>query len=331
MKRTNSLWVHALMRRSRQWQRAAVKRLPPPQLPGKWMASHFTWAEAPAALPRRLSYWLYVPQRAEGPLPLIVMLHGCEQTAPQFAQGTRMNALAEREGFAVLYPQQSASAHPRRCWLWYDKATQQGGGEVPALAGLVREVMRRYPVDPARVYIGGLSAGAAMAHIVALNHPELFAGIGLHSGPLFGVAQGSIGALSVMRHGGEHRMFEAVEEVLARRPGFPPLPAILIQGTGDTVVAPVNQQQLARQLLRLNRLPDSARTAVRRKDASQRTLGYQLHDVYAGRKLMVRVASVDQLPHAWSGGDARLAFNHAAGPNASRMMVDFFKRHRRVH
>lgn len=298
---------------------------------GKWLASHYAGV-GPKAGVRRLSYWLYVPDSAaaDALMPLVVMLHGCDQTATLFAQGTRMNQLAEARGIAVLYPQQSVSSHPHRCWKWYDRATQQGGGDVPFIVGMIEQVAARYPIDRSRMYIAGISAGAGMAHIVALNHPELFAGVGLHSGPLFGAGHSTIGAIGVMQHGAGHRVDGAVAEVMARHPEFPPLPTLLIQGEDDEVVRPVNQAQLARQAMLLNRLPAESAVDVISKTGSRRTHPYELRDVYRGRKLMLRVARIGRLKHAWSGGDERLSFNAAAGPDASRMMLDFFGRHRRL-
>ncbi|UMR30685.1 PHB depolymerase family esterase [Massilia sp. MB5] len=169
-----------------------------------------------------------------------------------------------------------------------------------------------------------------MANILALNHPELFAAVGLHSGPVFGGGHSRIGALGVMQHGAGPRGELAIREILARRAVFPLMPAILIQGEGDKVVRPVNQQQLVQQSLLLNGLP--AHTPVRttlKTGRGSRHNAHRIQDFYVGRKLLLRVASVDALDHAWSGGDASLAFNAAAGPDASKMMLDFFGRHRR--
>jgi poly(hydroxyalkanoate) depolymerase family esterase len=311
----------------------AAAPAPEPAAPatGKWLASYLSGISDRGTL-RRMSYWLYLPDRppAEAGLPLIVMLHGCDQSATLFAQGTRMNQLAETAGYAVLYPQQAVSTHPHRCWKWYDRATQQGGGDVPLIVGVINKVMANYPIDRSRVYICGLSAGAGMANIVALNHPELFAGLGLHSGPSFGAAHGTIGALAVMRHGAGGRVDGAIAEVLDKRPGFPPLPTILIQGEGDQVVRPINQTQLARQAMLVNQLPADSPEQVVVKSGSKRGHSYQLRDVYRGRKVMLRVARIAELKHAWSGGDERISFHAGPGPNASKMMLDFFSRHRRT-
>ena len=141
-------------------------------LPGAWSRSYFASPPAPA---RRMQYWLYLPAGAGGkpgasaqfdaPLPLVVMLHGCQQTVAEFATATRMNALAERKGFAVLYPQQSAAGDAHRCWHWYKRATQQGQGDVALIAALIAQVRRQHGLDASRTYVAGLSAGAGLANI----------------------------------------------------------------------------------------------------------------------------------------------------------------------
>ncbi|PHV08896.1 PHB depolymerase esterase [Janthinobacterium sp. BJB412] len=281
-----------------------------------------------------MSYWLYLPHEAPAAesagMPLLVMLHGCQQTATQFAQGTRMNALADKAGYAVVYPQQLLSSQAQRCWKWYDKSTQEGGGDVRMIVGIIDKVAQQYPIDRRRIYICGISAGAAMAYIVALNHPELIAAAGLHSAPAFGAGHNVIGALGVMQHGAGLRVERAIHEVLLREPRFPVLPAILIQGMGDQVVRPINQSQLTRQSLMLNRMQVGADYKVTHKAGRGNSHNRQdIHDFYVGRKLILRVAQVARLEHAWSGGDPSLAFNAKAGPDASKMMLDFFGRHRR--
>jgi poly(hydroxyalkanoate) depolymerase family esterase len=349
VKKTANPWLRTLVRAGKQQQRTVTRALtsllvakpapkpkakpkpkprpPPKSLPaaGKWLASTFASLSGGG----RMRYWLYLPDAAPAPCPLVVMLHGCDQSATLFAQGTRMNHAAQQRGVAVLYPQQSVRAHPHRCWKWYDRATQQGGGDVGLIVGIVRKVLGQYPVDPARIYIAGISAGAGMANIVALNHPELFAAVGMHSGPMFGAGHSPVGALGVMKHGASHRVDSAIDEVLARHPGFPPMPTILIQGGADEVVRPVNQAHLTRQAMQWNRLHADTPVAVASRPGTSRTRAHRLHDLYAGRKLMLRVAQIAELKHAWSGGDERLPYNAAGGPDASRMLLDFFARHRR--
>lgn len=300
-----------------------------PAASGKWLASHLSSRAEHGAM-RRMSYWLYLPDHPPAPdaLPLIVMLHGCGQSATQFAQGTRMNQWAQQRGYAVLYPQQSRSAHPQRCWKWYDRATQEGGGDAGLIVAIVRQVLAGYPVDPARVYIAGISAGAGMAHIVALNYPAVFAAVGLHSAPLFGAGHSTLGALGVMKHGASHRVESAIAEVLQRQPAFTTMPTMLIQGEADDVVHPINQIQLLRQAQLVNRLAPGLQPAGRRA-ATGASNPYTVHDARRGRSTLLRVARIGQLKHAWSGGDERLAYNCGAGPDASSMLLDFFGQHRR--
>jgi len=318
---------------------ARPKTAPPAQarLPvasGRWIEGHHL-----------LPYWLYLPQRtpehaALTGWPLVVMLHGCHQTALEFAQGTRMNRLAQAKGYAVLYPQQPASAQAQRCWRWFDRAAQEGRGETGVLAALIEAVCAQYRLDRRRIYACGLSAGAGMAAVLALNHPELIAAIGLHSGPVFGACHTPIGALHVMRRGAEAEADAAIHTLLDRHAmrspamptaSLPPMPALLIHGEDDPVVSQVNQQQLARQWLRLNGLPPGAPHRVTEKAAGRggSRNAHQIQDFTVRRKLILRVVRIAGLRHEWSGGDPALRFNAKAKPDASRLMLDFFGRHRR--
>lgn len=322
-------------------QRPALSRLSP--APGRWFEAHFPLPSTPGrALAQSMSYWLYLPQHlpdTAAPLgvPLVVMLHGCHQTAHEFAHGTRMNALAEAKGFAVLYPQQLVSAHAQRCWRWFDRSAQEGYGEAGALAALIAHVSAQHHVDYRRIYACGLSAGAGMAAVLALTHPELIAAVGLHSGPVFGAGHSPMGALHVMRYGAQAQADAAISALLERRAAQPtlaaigPMPALLIHGEDDPVVSQVNQQQLARQWLQLNGLPVGPATRVTVKAAGRggSRNAHEIQDFTVRRKLILRIVRIAGLRHEWSGGDPALRFNAKARPDASRMMLEFFGKHRR--
>ena len=149
------------------------------------------------------SYKVYVPvATTDAPRALMVMLHGCTQSADDFAAGTQMNRLADTHGFVVVYPEQPAQANASKCWNWFKPQDQQRGtGEPSLIAGIADEVARRHGVDPDRIYVAGLSAGAAMAVVLGETYPDLFAGVGAHSGLPYGSAHDIPSALAAMKGG----------------------------------------------------------------------------------------------------------------------------------
>jgi poly(hydroxyalkanoate) depolymerase family esterase len=316
-------------------------------LPGTWRKAWFTlpgdglWTDT-----RRMLYWLYLPagvphapDTPAKPLPLVVMLHGCQQTAADFAAGSRMNQLAERKGFAVLYPQQSSTADAHRCWHWYKRATQQGEGDIGLIAAMIAQVQGKHGLDASRTYVAGLSAGAALAAILALRHPDLIAAVGMHSAPVFGTTHSPFSAYRAMQHGSASSYAAAARVFTGAQQQFPGMPAILIHGDHDNVVRRVNADQLAEQFEIINgpaltqgapgREPVVRRHPERRGGRKPRH-AYQTSTWYAGRKPQLMRCDVDALGHAWSGGDASVKFNEPHGPDATLMMWTFFTYHRRM-
>ncbi|HEY0493227.1 MAG TPA: PHB depolymerase family esterase [Candidatus Dormibacteraeota bacterium] len=261
------------------------------------------------------AYDLFVPSGSSGgSLPLVVMLHGCSQTSRDFAIGTRMDELAEEQGFLVAYPDQPRSANIAKSWNWFrDSDQRRNRGEPSILAGLTRQVMDDFDVDPARVYIAGLSSGGAAAAVMALAYPDIYAAVGIHSGLACGSARSMSAAISAMRRGSSVRPRQATH----------PVPTIVFHGDCDRTVSPVNGDQAFTQAR-----PDAGlNTSVMEGRSSggmayTRTILTQPERRWASERWVLHGAG-----HAWAGGDPVGSHTDPAGPNASREMLRFFMSH----
>lgn len=282
-------------------------------------------------------YKIYIPSGYGQAVasPLVVMLHGCTQDADDFARGTRMNTLADEKTMLVAYPEQPQSANPRKCWNWYDSSHQaRESGEPALIASITRRVIADYHVDERRVYIAGVSAGAAMALVVALSYPELYAAVGTHSGVAYGAASNVTEALGAMQHGGNPIALgaSATRAMEARSNGAKArsMPAIVFQGSRDQVVHAVNAGQIAAQLAVTQSRHDAGYVmpADARRGVSAGGYHYT-HTVQGSGDAVVEVWMVDELGHAWSGGSSSGTFTDADGPDASREMIRFFLDHPR--
>ncbi len=160
-------------------------------------------------------YLVYAPSASPlRPSPLLLMLHGCTQSAEDFARGTRMHLRAASEDYVVVYPVQCTRSNANGCWNWFRTADRQRDtGEAALLAGLVAEMTRRYSCDPRRVYVAGLSAGGAMAVTLGRVYPDVFGAVGVHSGLPHACAHDVPSALAAMRKGAK----EASPTATARR------------------------------------------------------------------------------------------------------------------
>ncbi len=321
-------------------ERAQHAQHPPPvaeALPGSWTRSYTDASDG-----RRMAYWLYLPKcdvtseaDATQPLPLVVMLHGCTQTAPEFAEGTRMNALAQRKGFAVLYPQQLVTVDSNRCWQWYQPTTQQGSNEAEQVAHMLSHVVAKHALDASRVYLAGMSAGAALANIIALRYPLQVAAVGMHSSPVFGMADNRMQAFGVMQAGAGSvsGLLHAVQPFVAAH-DFPAMPAMLLHGDADNVVRVTNVAQLAKQFCAVNGLTEASPPPVVHQTPADATgsnphHAFQTQNYQVGGKTRISVCSIAGLDHAWSGGDSTLRFNDSMGPDASALLWAFFAKHQR--
>jgi poly(hydroxyalkanoate) depolymerase family esterase len=272
------------------------------------------------------SYKLYVPSGYVGQaVPLIVMLHGCTQNPDDFATGTRMNELAEEHTFLVAYPAQAQNANMQKCWNWFQASDQQRGlGEPSLIAGITSQVVDEYEVAEGRVYVAGMSAGGAMAAIMAATYPDLYAAVGVHSGLAPGAASDLSSAFTAMRQGGPIVAHEDVPGGGDRKI----LPTIIFHGDNDNTVHPRNGDRLLAHLSG-GRDGSSLRVSTRRGrvQGGHEYTRFTYHD--ADGQDSVERWSVHGLGHAWSGGSYRGSYTDPKGPDASAEMVRFFEHHRK--
>lgn len=257
------------------------------------------------------AYRLFVPGGADaGPRPLVVMLHGCTQDPEDFARGTGMNAAAAAAGALVAWPEQTRTANPQGCWNWFlPEHRRRDTGEAAILAGILRDVVAAHRADPHRLFVAGLSAGGAMAAVVADTHPELVAAVGVHSGLPAGAASDLPSALAAMRDGAPRRA----------RPDRPGPRMIVFHGDADAVVSPVNAERLAAG----HGIAGDVRPRVVSGAAGGR--GYTRTRVAAADgRTGLEMWLVQGAGHAWSGGSAEGSHTDPRGPDASREMLRFF-------
>ncbi|MET3463888.1 MULTISPECIES: alpha/beta hydrolase family esterase [unclassified Variovorax] len=302
-----------------QVQRATAKRLKPPPGKGDWLAGV---AMGPGGA---RGYHLFRPAGLElqpgERLPLMVMLHGCGQTGRDFAASTRMNALAVRQRFLVLYPEQDRIAHPQGCWNWYERRSGKADAEAATLMAAIDQACMLYPVDRDRVALAGLSAGASMAALLATRYPNRFRAVVMHSGVAPGAAKSSATALGAMR--GEHvppMPTTAVGKAMGAAAVFTTLPPMLVlHGDADAVVAPSNAvSSAAVWATAVGARPGLTREVQRGKRRPMRVTDFRRK----GRTL-VTLCEIAGLGHSWSGGAPKLLFSDPEGPDATRMTWAF--------
>lgn len=279
-------------------------------------------------------YFVYRPLglRRTTAVPLVMLLHGCTQSPAEFAAATRFNQLADRQGFLLVYPHQTVTHNLQRCWNWFEPRHQERtGGEPHVLAGIVEQVaadQTSWRIDRSRVYVAGISAGGGMALILGATYPDVFAGVGVHSGPAYRSA-GS-GAIALAAMSGRTPLPD-----LAGDPGQGALPpTIVFQGTGDFTVRAGNGSRIAEQWLecRAANTGPSDPDRITRSRVSRPTTGRRTSTVtrwYSARgRTCLETWLVNGLGHAWSGGLAKGSFSDPLGPRATTNMWRFLSAQR---
>jgi poly(hydroxyalkanoate) depolymerase family esterase len=304
-----------------------------------------------AGAPGARAYDLYTPKHLpHGKVPLVVYLHACFQTANDVAVGSKLDLLADSYGFRVLYPEQlhpasGTDGNSLSCWNWFTSQNQsRDAGEPATLAGLTRSVIGRLPVDPRRVYVAGLSAGADMATILAATYPDVFAAVAPDAGCAYRTCTDLDGTAALAAMGPYKRV----------------VPAFVVNGSADMVNNLALGATAARQWLATDDVADDGAangsvpqlpTSVTNHAAVLGTgpgdpclgLGHLpcaggvtglkaypytdlQYDDATGRPV-VEVWVIHGANHAITGGDPRGTFVDPVGPNVGPAMWAFFAAH----
>jgi len=258
-------------------------------------------------------YRLYKPPnvlRSES-LPLMVMLHGCGQDADAFAASTNMNRIAASKRFFVLYPEQDVLSNAQGCWNWYDTRSGRSQREAATIDHAIDQICLLQPIDQDRIVLAGLSAGASMAALLALRRPERFRAIAMHSGVGPGVAHSLASAIMAMRG------TKVTSKPLPIDLQLPPL--LVIHGSTDRVVAPINGVET----VRLWAAPSNAKASKPRTIRRGARYPVTMTDYRNSKQLVATICEVNGLGHAWSGGAAGHSYSDPKGPDASAMIWTF--------
>lgn len=305
----------------RKWRRGQVDDEPRAEAkadtahPGDWIAGVHENAAGQRA------YKLYVPSSYTGQaLPLIVMLHGCNQTPDDFAAGTRMNALGEAQSCFVLYPAQSNTANHSRCWNWFRREDQRrDSGEPSIIAGMTREIVNRYGIDSRKVYVAGLSAGGAMAAVMGVAYPDLYAAVGVHSGLACGSAHDLPSALAAMK---------GMPASKGRPSGIagasPSIPTIVFHGDHDKTVHPRNGADVISKSAHREGNHGGQVSTERGQAPGGHSYTRTVHRDAAGRVVLEHWL-VHGGGHAWFGGSRAGSYSDPRGPDAAAEMLRFFR------
>jgi poly(hydroxyalkanoate) depolymerase family esterase len=302
---------------------------------GEWV----TGTAKTAAGTRDYKLWMPAGKAKSEPLPLVMMLHGCMQGPDDLAAISGMNQVADQNGFLVVYPEQTKEANALKCWNWFAAKDQsRDAGEPALLVAVVKQVQTTNRVDARRVYVAGISAGAAMAVVMAVTYPDIFRAVGSVAGLEYQAATTVEAGLEAMKKGGPDPMVQGeiafkimtghLSNLIDRR-----LPVIVFQGATDPYVNPLNADQLIAQWATINDLLDDGKpnASVKREPAStaagEVAGGHKFtRAIYRdrdGRTLMEKW-TVEGMGHAWSGSPTALPFADPKGPNASAEMWRFF-------
>ena len=304
-------------------------------------------AAAPSVAPDRsgvftngagsLAYQVHLPPsyRPGVAIPLLVAVHGCFMTGSglnSMEDTSRLSDVADEHGFVVVYPSQSVLRNLQLCWN-FDRAEHQvrDSGEPSLIAGMTRAVLDEYGLDPGRTYVAGASSGAAMAVVMGVTYPDLYAAIGVAAGCEYACDPAIRDDPTVTSP------TETAERAYREMgPRARPVPAFVLQGTADTTVPPFVADRLVTHLAHLDDLaidgladgdvpavPASVEQVSRPGEYPYTRSAYRARD---SDTVLIETYVIDGLGHRWPGGGRGL-FADPSGPNAADLLWQFLSTH----
>lgn len=287
------------------------------------------------------NYKVYIPKTLakNKKAPVVVMIHGCDQNATEFAEGTRITQWADKGKFIVLLPEQNIAYNPYKCWNWVLPVNNTRSGETQVIVEMLDAVLEKYNGDKERVYAAGMSSGASMVNILGNCYPERFKALASHDGTQYYSTATALDFADVVLYGASvpapvaAQTGYACSTFVTNRPTK--MPIIIFHGMKSPLMSPAHAFQVEAEFKILNDLLDNGvrdtsyylSKDVKFVPGNGKTYGYNKYTlVNPNHEVLIERYMINELQHAWSGGVETVRYNDPKGPDAMALIVDFFNR-----
>lgn len=287
------------------------------------------------------TYKVFIPESLPKKIKpaVVVMLHGCQQNAADFALGTRIEKWADKEKFIALFPEQNIAYNSFKCWNWILPANNSRAGEPKVIVDMLDSVIQKYNADSERVFAAGMSAGASMVNILGNCYPERFKALASHDGSQYYSSSMGLDFAEVVLSGANVPASVAAfygnncSLYANNRPSV--MPIVIFHGMNSPLMSPVHAFQIESEFKVFNDYLDNGirdNSYFLEKKAESvpdsETYGYTLYStINTNRDVFIERYMINNLSHGWSGGVSNLPYNDPKGPDASALIFRFFKRY----